>query len=365
MSKLWAFVEGLFRMIILLGFIIFLLYLVFTRQLNLYVNPLFEIFVETSIVVLVVMCMSQMLDLSDIILASKKKQCTPAGIIGFIPFLVVLSLALLVPNNTLSATLVDSKGLNVGIAMEVTKTDSAGYQDLSEINSVTTGQNVQRAVVNTEDSNVIKNQAPSLNRAQDRIIDKSMEERVNIKAVEALTIEVKPDDNDANRVNKPLTAATSYFKPSNRSASQETRRSAPVVTQVQLNVSQENFVDTIHSIYENQQAYLNKDITISGFVYKSPNFNDDQFVLVRYLITCCTADASPYGLFSETKEAGQYNQGDWITVQGVVTTTKINNIDNPAIAVSSIQRIEKPLNPYVYLTTSPARLMADQEKAGI
>ncbi|MCM8808572.1 MAG: TIGR03943 family protein [Candidatus Omnitrophica bacterium] len=86
-----------------------------------------------------------------------------------------------------------------------------------------------------------------------------------------------------------------------------------------------------------------KDIIVEGMVYK----NERKFMLVRFLITCCAADATPLGIEIEYKENGEKEEirnDDWVKVRGKV---KIEN-DKVKIIAEEIIKTELPSNPYLY-----------------
>lgn len=113
--------DALIQGIILLGFISLLTWLSMTQQLPLYINPKFSILIELSCFLLIPMFSIQVLDsllpTSDI----AGHHChAPTGRWRYIPFLVILVLAFALPDNTLNASLVTSRGLNSQINTVVT-----------------------------------------------------------------------------------------------------------------------------------------------------------------------------------------------------------------------------------------------------
>ena len=97
--------------VLLLGFIILLAWLDITRQLPLYINPKFIILTELSYFLLIPMLIIQVLD--PFLPARNTEHCHTHTSIGkYVPFFIILILAFAVPENTLNANLVSSKGLN-------------------------------------------------------------------------------------------------------------------------------------------------------------------------------------------------------------------------------------------------------------
>ncbi|MCC5465894.1 TIGR03943 family putative permease subunit [Pelosinus baikalensis] len=99
--------------IILLGFIILLLWLDITKQLPLYINPKFIVLTQISYLLLVPMLVIQIIDTLLPTSSVYEQYCHKHSSIGkYTPFFMILLLAFAVPENTLNANLVSSKGLN-------------------------------------------------------------------------------------------------------------------------------------------------------------------------------------------------------------------------------------------------------------
>jgi putative membrane protein len=112
--------HALLRSVILGGFLALLVWLVTTRQLSLYINPRFNTLIELSGYVLLPMLIVQLLSviryrsIGDYAAGHEHH-----GKSGYLPFVVFLVVAYMVPGNTLDASLVDNKGLNSRLATVV------------------------------------------------------------------------------------------------------------------------------------------------------------------------------------------------------------------------------------------------------
>ncbi len=67
-------------------------------------------------------------------------------------------------------------------------------------------------------------------------------------------------------------------------------------------------------------------------------------MLVRFLITCCAADATPLAIEVRTQETVQFPPDTWVKVQG---TAKMEN-NKPIITQSIVTPVSKPSNVYLY-----------------
>jgi hypothetical protein len=43
-------------------------------------------------------------------------------------------------------------------------------------------------------------------------------------------------------------------------------------------------------------AFIGQEARLIGFVYRDDRFNGDEFMISRFVISCCAADAAPLGL---------------------------------------------------------------------
>jgi putative membrane protein len=99
--------------VLLLGFIILLSWLDVTKQLPLYINPRFTVLTQLSYILLIPMFVIQIIDTLLPVGASNEQHYHSHSVFfKYIPFFLILILAFVVPENTLNANLVSSKGLH-------------------------------------------------------------------------------------------------------------------------------------------------------------------------------------------------------------------------------------------------------------
>lgn len=104
-------IEALARTLILLGFLVLLIWLEVTKQLNLYVSPTMGKLTGVAGYMLFLLLVVQISCIRPT--GRQKRSYSVGGIIWrYIPFLFVLSLAFFIPNATLSATMINRTGLN-------------------------------------------------------------------------------------------------------------------------------------------------------------------------------------------------------------------------------------------------------------
>jgi len=119
-------------------------------------------------------------------------------------------------------------------------------------------------------------------------------------------------------------------------------------------VDEDSFINQIEAISNDVEGSRGKYVTISGFIYKSDSFKENQFLVGRMLISCCAADAQVAGFMCSMDSGTIPDSGQWVKVYGRVSPVKY--IDRhigaeytiPLIQVDKIDNIKKPDNQYIY-----------------
>jgi len=126
--------------------------------------------------------------------------------------------------------------------------------------------------------------------------------------------------------------------------------SADLQTSLKIIPAQRNVLDWVRAIGANPDpAALNEQqVDVIGFVYRDVRFASNQFMVARYAISCCVADARAMGLVVQTGDASQHATGEWVRVQGHFMAGALDNNSMPVIKVDSIVSVDQPAQPYLY-----------------
>lgn len=87
---------------------------------------------------------------------------------------------------------------------------------------------------------------------------------------------------------------------------------------------------------------------VIGFVYLEPNFGAEQFMVARFTISCCVADASAIAVPAAWEGAADLPQGEWVRVQGAIQTGEFRGERMPILQATSVELIPQPEHPYLY-----------------
>ncbi|MDG0790015.1 hypothetical protein OMP38_03485 [Cohnella ginsengisoli] len=75
---------------------------------------------------------------------------------------------------------------------------------------------------------------------------------------------------------------------------------------------------------------------------------EGEFVLGRFAVQCCAADAIPYGIVVESPDAAKYANDKWMTVSGMLAKTTVDGVEVLMLQADDATEIEPSKDPYVY-----------------
>jgi putative membrane protein len=87
---------------------------------------------------------------------------------------------------------------------------------------------------------------------------------------------------------------------------------------------------------------------VIGFVYRDPRFAENQFMVARFTITCCVADALAIGLVTEADDAADLPDDSWVRVEGTFAEGTLDGDAMPVLVAETVTPIEPPEHPYLY-----------------
>jgi uncharacterized repeat protein (TIGR03943 family) len=94
--------------------------------------------------------------------------------------------------------------------------------------------------------------------------------------------------------------------------------------------------------------YLNQKAKIIGFVYHDDRLAADQFLVSRFVISCCAADAFAVGIPVQWDGASEFEANTWVQVEGPVEAAEFNGQKTPLVLASSVETVRAPEQPYLF-----------------
>ncbi|MFC5701695.1 TIGR03943 family putative permease subunit [Cohnella faecalis] len=115
-----------------------------------------------------------------------------------------------------------------------------------------------------------------------------------------------------------------------------------------IEVKEKDYIETLTTLDLYLDQFVGKQVSIGGFVYREEGMKASQFILGRFAVQCCTADALPYGVIADYPRASDYGKDEWIKITGVLGKTEYKGVTVMKLEVAKIQKIEAAADPYVY-----------------
>ncbi len=109
-----------------------------------------------------------------------------------------------------------------------------------------------------------------------------------------------------------------------------------------------NYINWLYILYRDADAYQGTEIEITGFVFKDADFEENQFVVSRFVMVCCIADMQLAGLLCRYEGAQELEVDSWVHIRGTLERDTFMGESLPAIIPREIIPVEKPQIPYIY-----------------
>ncbi|MFZ5351699.1 MAG: TIGR03943 family putative permease subunit [Bacillota bacterium] len=109
-----------------------------------------------------------------------------------------------------------------------------------------------------------------------------------------------------------------------------------------------NFASIIEQLYADIDKNIGKEVEVKGFIFKTQELKENQFVIGRYIVTCCAADAEIIGLLCNSSDAAELAIDQWVIVKGIINKVAVDDMEIPVIDVTSIEKTDRPPSEYVY-----------------
>ena len=101
------------------------------------------------------------------------------------------------------------------------------------------------------------------------------------------------------------------------------------------------------------RAFAGKRVSAEGMVCHDPEvtrlFGADVFLVFRFAITCCAADARPVAILVKPAKPIVFKESSWIHIEGILSARKMDEKSIvPMINDANCESVKAPEEPYVY-----------------
>lgn len=95
-------------------------------------------------------------------------------------------------------------------------------------------------------------------------------------------------------------------------------------------------------------AFDGQKATVVGFVYRDEAFASDQFMVSRFIVSCCVADATVLGLVVSWPGSAALPLDTWVEVHGTFRQRRFEGTSKPILIADSVTPTVAPGQPYLY-----------------
>jgi putative membrane protein len=328
------------RTFILLGFSSYIVFLSKSGALGYYIAPRMMIYVQASAVVLyIVSCYQGYMALRAYWGNRVVCDCehTPSRSvmrngIAYSLFILPLLVGFLLPNTAMSSALAGKKGMSL------------------------TGSSSNRVISSAAKPTPSSKPSPSPSSSPSASPSSGLSAAESSKPTAAPTADPKmTQDQPAKSSSSTKTEAEldKMFKPADKWDEELASLAKELYKKDKIVVKPEIYLEVLSAIDLFKEPFIGKKIEISGFVYRENDLKENQFVVGRFVMQCCSADASPYGVLIDFPSAKNYTKDTWVTVSGTIQKTTYHNNEIFMIQANKVEKIPAPESVYVYPNFDP------------
>lgn len=115
-----------------------------------------------------------------------------------------------------------------------------------------------------------------------------------------------------------------------------------------MHLTSENYTNVLKAVHDDVDSYIGKQICFTGYIYRTIDFKETEFVLARDMIISSDMQSLIVGFLCDSKKAKDFKNETWVEITGEITLGSYHG-EMPIIKVKEIKQIEKPEKDiYVY-----------------
>lgn len=114
--------------------------------------------------------------------------------------------------------------------------------------------------------------------------------------------------------------------------------------------SQRSVLDWIRVVNQNPdgEGIIGEKADVTGFVYHDTRLGKNQFMVSRFSIACCVADAIAMGMVVNWPDASNLVDNQWVRVIGTSDLLALEGKPLPVINADQVELIPEPEQPYLF-----------------
>ncbi len=119
---------------------------------------------------------------------------------------------------------------------------------------------------------------------------------------------------------------------------------------LELPSTQRSVLDWIRVLHEaaDPTSISGQAADVTGFIYHDIRLEAGQFMVARFSLTCCVADATAIGMLVAWPDADNLPDNRWVRVRGQVEVSQVDGKIVPLIQAESVEQVPEPEQPYLF-----------------
>lgn len=108
-------------------------------------------------------------------------------------------------------------------------------------------------------------------------------------------------------------------------------------------LTDENYTNILKAVHENLDTYIGQKICYTGYVYRVPELQENQFILARDMQVENTNQTVIVGFLCSVQNAIEFDTYSWVKITGTIEKGDYFG-DIPCINISEIEKTSEPEN---------------------
>ena len=125
---------------------------------------------------------------------------------------------------------------------------------------------------------------------------------------------------------------------------------AAVLAAAEKSSNDRNILDWLHTFAAkgDPAAFAGQEATVTGFVFRDERFAGDQFMVTRFVVSCCVADANVAGLVVRWPQGADLPADQWVEVTGSFQAETFSGEPLAVLQAKTVSAVSVPDQPYLY-----------------
>ena len=121
--------------------------------------------------------------------------------------------------------------------------------------------------------------------------------------------------------------------------------SKQILSSNSIEINNENYANILTDSYDNIEKYLEKNITVIGYVFRLPDFGNNEFVIARDMLVD-NNHSQVIGFLCNYNQISQYESNSWVKINGIIEKGHYFG-EIPIVRVKSIKKVTTPNEIFV------------------